>query len=269
MEMAALDELAQGRAMLGIGSGIPTAVERMGLSYAKPLAAVRDGIHIVRGMLAGETVHYEGAAFAAKGVKLEFPAPRPNMPIYMAAMGEQALRLAGQVADGLMISNMCPPGFTERAIRLMAQGAAKAGRKPPREIIQYVPCCVRADPYEARRLVKGAIGGMLSAYWRMGERWPAVRQAMTLESGIPETDIVSAIDQIGRGEAAHAVLDDRFVQVFAVAGTPEDILQSARQIAASGVTELVFTMVGPQPAADLAMLGTVLGGAVRHEGRPS
>ena len=50
MEMGALDELSNGRAMLGIGSGIGTAIERMGLSYAKPVGAVRDAIHIVRAM---------------------------------------------------------------------------------------------------------------------------------------------------------------------------------------------------------------------------
>ena len=51
MEMAAFDELAQGRTALGIGSGIADRVTRMGLSYAKPLAALKDCATIVRGML--------------------------------------------------------------------------------------------------------------------------------------------------------------------------------------------------------------------------
>jgi Luciferase-like monooxygenase. len=48
MEIGALDELAQGRARLGIGSGIAAATERMGLGTDRPLAAVRDAITIVR-----------------------------------------------------------------------------------------------------------------------------------------------------------------------------------------------------------------------------
>ena len=79
---------------------------RMGLSYEKPLAAVRDAITIVRGMMKGESVTYNGNVFSVTNVKLEFPVPRPNMPIYMAATGDQSLRVCGQVADGLMISNM-------------------------------------------------------------------------------------------------------------------------------------------------------------------
>ena len=59
MEIGALDELAQGRARLGIGSGIASATERMGLRTDRPLAAVRDAITIVRAMLSGEEVNYE------------------------------------------------------------------------------------------------------------------------------------------------------------------------------------------------------------------
>ncbi len=81
MEIGALDELAQGRARLGIGSGIASATERMGLSTERPLAAVRDAITIVRAMLAGEEVTYSGRAFSAHKVKLEYRAQRPDMPL--------------------------------------------------------------------------------------------------------------------------------------------------------------------------------------------
>src|SRR5256886_15998967 len=72
MEIGALDQLAQGRARLGIGSGIASATERMGLSNERPLAAVRDAITIVRGMLAGEEVTYARRAFSANKVKLGY-----------------------------------------------------------------------------------------------------------------------------------------------------------------------------------------------------
>src|SRR5215471_7592034 len=88
MEFAALDELAAGRALLGIGSGTGAQIERMGFPY-RPLAAMTDTVHIVRGMLRGETVTYRGRVFSADQVALGFAAPRPNMPIYMAAMGDR------------------------------------------------------------------------------------------------------------------------------------------------------------------------------------
>ena len=161
MEIGALDELAQGRARLGIGSGIAAATERMGLSTDRPLAAVRDAITIVRAMLKGEEVNYTGRVFSAHKVKLEYRPLRPDMPLLMAARGEQALALCGTIADGLMISNMCPPGFTREAVGAVRQAARAARRAAPAEVVQYVPCAVRPDRGEAHALAKATIAEML------------------------------------------------------------------------------------------------------------
>src|SRR5882724_1548884 len=69
MEIGALDELAQSRARLGLGSGIASATERMGLSSERPLAAVRDAITIVRAMLKGDEVDHAGRVFSAHKAK--------------------------------------------------------------------------------------------------------------------------------------------------------------------------------------------------------
>jgi 5,10-methylenetetrahydromethanopterin reductase len=103
MEIGALDELAQGRARLAIGSGIAGSTERMGLRADRPLAAVRDAITIVRAMLKGEEVDYAGAVFSARRVKLDFPALRPDMPLLMAARGEQALAAVDEAAYDVVV----------------------------------------------------------------------------------------------------------------------------------------------------------------------
>lgn len=87
MEIGALDELAGGRVRLGIGSGIGSAVERMGLSYARPLTAVTEAIAIVRALLRGEEVTYRGKLFSVERVKLDY-VPRRDIPIFMAARGD-------------------------------------------------------------------------------------------------------------------------------------------------------------------------------------
>jgi 5,10-methylenetetrahydromethanopterin reductase len=255
MEIGALDELADGRAALGIGSGIGDRVTRMGLSYDKPIGAVRDAITIVRGMLRGESVTYDGAVFSVVNVKLEYEPLRPDLPIYMAATGDQALRMCGKIADGPMISNMCPPGYTVRALELLAEGAANAGRPVPRAVIQYVPCVARKDRNEARQVVKATVGEMLSAYWAMGEKWPAVREAMLRGSGIPEVEFASTIDRIRAGEKPADVLDDRFVEAYSIAGNMDDCVAAMARFGKIGVTELVVTFVGGQPTIDMAYLG--------------
>ena len=258
MEIGALDELSNGRVALGIGSGIGDRVTRMGLSYEKPLAAVRDAITIVRGMIKGESVTYKGNAFSVTNVKLESPAPRPDMPIYMAATGDQALRVCGQVADGLMISNMCPPGYTIRALELLAEGAAKSNRPKPDTIIQYVPCVARPDRKDAHQTVKATLGEMLSAYWTMGEKWPATREAMLRGSGIPEEEFANAVARIKSGEKAADVLDDRFVNAYSISGNADDCVTAIRRFGEIGVTELIVTFVGNQPTVDMAYLSSAV-----------
>jgi 5,10-methylenetetrahydromethanopterin reductase len=259
MEIGALDELAQGRARLGIGSGIASATERMGLSTERPLAAVRDAITIVRAMLAGEEVSYTGRAFSAHKVKLEFPARRPDMPVLMAARGEQALALCGKIADGLVISNMCPPEFTRQAVDAVRDAARAAGRPPPADVVQYVPCAVRPDRAEAYDLAKATIGEMLPGFWSLGQRVPAARSALLRAGELAEADFTAAVERLRAGEGPEDALDDRFVAAFAIAGTADDCLVQARRYGAAGTSELVLTFVGSTPERDMEYLADAAG----------
>jgi 5,10-methylenetetrahydromethanopterin reductase len=254
MEIGALDELAQGRARLGIGSGIASATERMGLRADHALAAVRDAIIIVRAMLAGEEVNYAGRVFSASKVKLEYQPPRPDMPLLMAARGERALALCGKIADGLVISNLCPSDFTRRAAGLVRDAARAAGRPRPFDVVQYVPCAVRPDRTEACCLAKETIAEMLPGFWSLAQRVPAARSALLQARGLSEPDFAAAVDRLHRGEKPPDALDDRFVAAFAIAGTAADCLAQARRYRAAGASELVLTFAGSQPETDMQYL---------------
>ena len=256
MEAGALDELAQGRATLGIGSGIASAIGKLGVDNKKPLAALRDTFAIVRGMLRGEEVTYSGAVFSAKAVKLGYKPPRPDMPLFMAARGDKALALCGEIADGLMISNMCPAPFTARAVEIVRAAAAKAGRPAP-SVVQYVPCLPRPTGPDARRGVKAALGPMVRQYWATGQAVPSAKEGLRY-SGIPESDFQAAVDRIAAGAPAETVLDDRFVDAFAIAGTADECIERIASYRRAGVTELALTFVGADPVADIAYLAAAL-----------
>jgi 5,10-methylenetetrahydromethanopterin reductase len=258
MEIGALDELAQGRARLGIGSGIASATERMGLETDRPLAAVRDAITIVRAMLGGEEVNYAGRAFSAIKAKLEYKALRPDLPLLMAARGEQALALCGKIADGLMISNMCPPQFTRHAVDVVRRSARQAGRRPPAAAVQYVPCALRPDRGEALRLAKETIGEMLPGFWSLGQRVAAAKSALLRAGGLSESDFAGAVERLRAGKKPADALDDRFVAAFAIAGTAQDCLAQARQYFEAGASELVLSFAGARPEDDMKYLGEAL-----------
>jgi 5,10-methylenetetrahydromethanopterin reductase len=257
MEFAALDELAGGRVRLGIGSGIAARIERLGYRY-QPLAALSDTVSILRPLLRGETASHHGRVFSADRVTFGFRPMRADMPIYFASMGDKSLALCGRLADGLIVSNMCPPGYSERAIGIVQQSAADAGRKPL-DIVQYVPCAARPDGEAARLVAKNVIGEMLAAFWPTGEDWPALRETIVRHSGVPKADFIAALNRLCRGEPAERVLDERFVDAFAIAGTAEDCLRQAAQYRRVGVDELALSFAGSQPVVDMAYLAAALG----------
>ena len=255
MEMAAFDELCEGRAVLGIGAGIPSRVRRMQVANDRPIAAVRDAVRLTRRLLRGETVTYTGKVFSADGIRLELSPRRADLPILTAAMGEQALRLCGEIADGVMISNLAPPTFTRRAVGIVREAAARAGRPTPGEVVQYVPCAVRENGDEARRLAKAAVAAMLTAYWSQAAASAATRAAIAEYNGLAAEEFAEAMERLGRGEP----LDDRLLAQYAVAGTAQECLAQCRAYAEAGVTELALWPVGDRGVDDIARLGRALG----------
>ena len=227
MDISALDELASGRVALGIGSGLAAPIQKLGIDNAKPLGALKDCFATVRALLRGETVG---------GVKLSYTA-RPDIPLLMAARGERALRLCGRVADGLIVSNMCPPGFAQHAATM-----AEA-----RRVVQYVPCSVGPDRAQAAAAMKPVLAGLLKTFWGLAQRVPAARTSLVTYSGIPEADFATTEP------------DERFLEAFTVTGDADDCRRRLAAYREAGVTDLVLTFVGPEPARDMAYLLRAVG----------
>jgi len=259
MEFAALDELAEGRAVLGIGSGIGRLIEQMGFAW-QPLASIRDAFHILRGLLAGEEVSHRGRVFSVEKARLGFRPLRADPPIYVAAMGDRSLELCGSLADGLIVSNLCPPLYTERAVAILRRAAVEAGRPPP-AVVQYVPCIPSSDRDEARRTAMTHIGEMMAAFWPAASEWPPLRETIVERSGIPRATFAAALQRIRAGTPPGQALDDRFVEAFAICGTAEECLSRAADYRRAGVDELVLSFSGADALDQIEYLGAALGKA--------
>jgi len=256
MEMATLDELSDARAVLGLGSGIKVA--QMGLPGHRRIAAMGDAIHIVRRLLRGELVSYAGTMFSIRDVRLEFPLRRPDMPIFMAAMGDQALRLCGELADGLMISNLAPRAFTRRAVEIVTRAAAAAGRPAPRETIQYVPCAIGEDGAEARQRAKTMVARMLTAFRQSSGTSAATLSALRDYHGVDPETFEHTMQRLISGEPGARVIDDALLHQYAIAGTPSECLDQCRAYADAGVTELGIWFAAPQALVEIAHFGRML-----------
>jgi len=251
MEIGALDELSGGRVRLGIGSGLGHAVERMGFSTKRALTTLREAIDILRALLRGEEVTYAGTVFNVQRVKLDYR-PRADIPIFMAARGDNAVKACGEIADGMIVSNMCTAGFVAGSVRSLHDSARAARRIAMPGVVQYMPCVARADRDEARLVARRAVAEMVPTYWALGQRLPGAKNALLQGSGIAEDEFATAAARLKAGDAADAVLDDRYAAAFTISGNAEDCRAQAAAYAAAGVTELALTF---SSAADMEYIG--------------
>ena len=260
MEVGALDEVSNGRASLSIGAGIMTATQKMGLNAEKPAPALRDALIIVRGLLQNTEVDYSGSVFSAKRIKLNYRA-RDGIPIYLAGRGNVTVKLAGELADGLLISNMCSLTFASGLAALMRSSSQAAGRLTPGKVVQYMPCAMHADSREAFKAAKTAIGEMLPRFWLLGQKLESAKEALLAGTHIGEAEFSDCARRILAGEKATAVLDDRFVTAFSLSGTPDQCLARAQKYKAMGIDELALTFSGPRAEEEIAAIGAALGSA--------
>jgi alkanesulfonate monooxygenase SsuD/methylene tetrahydromethanopterin reductase-like flavin-dependent oxidoreductase (luciferase family) len=172
MSAAGLAAASDGRFILGLGVGNRPATENgHGVAYSQPMEHLSDLIHIVRGLLRGEEVSHQGKAISVSDASLGGAAPAGRVPIYIAALGPRMLRLAGEIADGVLLS-WTAASYLKQAIELVRDGATEAGRNPSEvEISGYLRVVVTDDPAAGqaslqREIARYAGGGHYQAYFR-------------------------------------------------------------------------------------------------------
>src|SRR5688500_7691760 len=107
MAAGTLAEIAGGRFTLGLGPGsVDEYADLYETPRHRPLALIRDYVLAVRALLAGESVTYRGETLAVRGAELAIAPRPPRVSIFLGAAGPRMLRLAGEIADGVVL-NWC------------------------------------------------------------------------------------------------------------------------------------------------------------------
>lgn len=206
---ATLDELSGGRFVLGIGPGSPTVLARQGIPFHQPLSRLRETVAVVRAMLLGDSVD-----LGAGNTALDFTPIRSTLPIYLGVTGPRALKLAGEIADGVILNAFVSLDYTRRAIERVRSAALDAGRDPDSiEIAQSIAVSVDDDSKRARDAVRPLVATYLAQF-------PNIAR----ESGIAESELraIAALHAEGEATAAASMVSDDVVSVLTCSGTPHE-----------------------------------------------
>ena len=230
-----LDELTEGRMLLGIGRG-ETAVVLAGAARAT-LRELAETVRAIRGLCLGQSVSIDGVE-----ARLSYAASAPrSVPVYLPGIGPRMLKLAGEIADGVLLTVGAEPRGIRAALAALEEGSRSAGRAPGTvRVAARIPCSVSDEP-DARRHVRSNVA-------------LAVLQAKPFAFDEEDRPVIEKIRQAYDYQrhlsldAAHAdLVPDRLVDKFALAGRPEECLERLRALAECGIEELNIVLMGPSP----------------------
>ncbi|MFD5328236.1 LLM class F420-dependent oxidoreductase [Streptomyces sp. NPDC127092] len=198
-----------GRYHLGLALGTKHLTETgFGLPYERPVKLLREFLTALRPLLeTGEADFHGELLTATTPYSAAVPGARPPVPVLVAAMGPQTLRVSGELADGILPFLAGPRALAEHVVPAVTAAAEAAGRPAPR-IVALVPGAVTSDAEGVRRRAAEALA--------LYERVPSYQRVIEL-SGVER-----AAD-------------------LAVLGDEETVAAEVRRYREAGATEVVFT----------------------------
>jgi F420-dependent oxidoreductase-like protein len=236
---ATLDEVTDGRMVLGLGVSHRVTVENwFGAEITKPIAQMRAYAGVVRAILSGEAPP-ENEHFPTRFQLMGYPA-RPDVPIYVAALSPNMLRLAGEIGDGVMLWLCCPDYIRDVVIPEVAKGRERAGRSMDGfDVVAAVPSALTDD----REAALGALRQELVTYASL----PFYR-AMLERSGF-SAEIAAFDEGIAAGdvEQAKAGISERMLNALAGIGSADVVRAGVERYRAAGA---LSPCIGGVPGAD-------------------
>ena len=263
MTAATLDNLSGGRFRLGLGVSGPQVSEGWhGVRFDKPLARTREYVDIVKLALSRRKVAYDGEFFTlplpdgpGKALVLTVHPTRPDIPIYLAAIGPKNLELTGEIADGWLAIFFAPESAGEHLAHIAA-GRAKVGKTLEGfDVVPTVPVVIGDDVNACADAVRAYsalyIGGMGSRDKNFYNQL-AVRMGYDAEAAeVQEKYLARDYD------GAAAAVPFEFIDRTALIGPRERIQERLRAYADAGVTTLTIATYAGTLDERLATLRTM------------
>jgi 5,10-methylenetetrahydromethanopterin reductase len=245
MAIATLDEISGQRAILGIGAGISGFAE-IGIERRKPARAIREAIEVIKALLRGEQVDYDGEVIRFAKGRLSFTPVRARIPIYVASNGPLGQRAAGAVADGVIMEG-CASIEEVAALRAeVDRGARQAGRDPSAvKLVARLNTCLAADGRAARDKLRPNVAYLLGA-GRLKFATAAAR-GLTL----PAEAMASVAGAVyAEGVKPYLPLlpriSDRHVDAFMLAGTVDEVAAHVTALRKAGIDSIIVMPFAPE-----------------------
>jgi F420-dependent oxidoreductase-like protein len=254
MTAATLDQLSNGRMILGLGSSGPQVAEGWhGQRFPKQLKRTREYVEILRKALGRERVEYDGEVYTlplpdgpGKALKLMIGTVQERIPIYIAAIGPKNTQLTGEIADGWLPTFFSPEHVGEFR-ELLQEGAGRAGRTIDGsfDIAPNVNVSIDDDVDRARDTMRPFLALYVGG---MGSRKQNFYNALVRRYGFEDAaEEVQELYLGGKKEEAAAALPAELIDMTTLCGPKERIKERLDVYREAGVGTLITSPVSLDP----------------------
>jgi 5,10-methylenetetrahydromethanopterin reductase len=255
--LATVDEISGGRMTLGLGAGV-SGFKEMGIERRKPVTALREAVELIRRLLAGERVSMLGEVVHFHDGAINFPG-RADIEFLIAANGPLTLRLAGEVADGVIVQGMASELMVHNVRALLAEGAARSGREVEKlRLVARLDLCIAEDGTAARDAMRPGVVRHLKTHH---PRFNSQRLA-GLDVPLQLAEAVAGINyghSTTEGHEIEQMIPIEFIERFCLAGTVEETAAQTARLLRAGVDDIVVfpvTLPGQEPHQILEQFAT-------------
>ncbi|MGQ0795848.1 MAG: LLM class flavin-dependent oxidoreductase [Nitrosopumilaceae archaeon] len=247
MGAATIDTLSGKRLILGLGTSSEAIVEEWhGLKFVNPIQRMREYVDIIRLVLSGNQVNYDGKFFHLRNFTLLVNPSRKNIPIYLAAVNEKMINLALEIAEGII--------FYLRPIDELKNTIKKMESKKKIDIACQIITCISDDPEKAVVRAKKT----LAFYISVG----GIYRTFLAKNGFAaETkDIYDEFRRSGL-KSNYQLVTKKMLDSLVICGTPQDCIKKLQAFVNAGVTLPIiqFNPVGDVVASFKLLTSTLSG----------
>lgn len=221
MAVATLDTISNGRFILGLGTSSQSIVDEWhGLEFNRPLARMNEYVEIIRLAISGNKVNYTGKFFKLRNFTLLIKPPRNHIPIYLAAINQNMVELAWNIADGVI--------FYLRPLTELQYTISKMQQRKKIDVACQLITCVSEDKDEAIERAKKTI----AFYVSVGK----IYRAFLAHNGF-ENETCAIFDEYQKSglKNNYTEVSDNMVDSLSVCGTPIEVSKKIKRFVKAGV----------------------------------
>lgn len=242
MQAYSINEFFPGRMMLGIGTQAPGYVNNWhGVAYERYLTRMREYVHILRRILSGERVTFEGKILRVRNFQLMKPPLSDRPKIFIGAISPQMIQVAGEVADGLFGYFYSTDYIRETVIPNLEIGARRAGRSLEGFDIGSGYPTVVSRRENAVELMKPHVmmyitgAATTRGYVDMAHRAGFAEKVEIIDAAIKRSDMKTAVAEV----------TDEMCRTFTICGTPEEARDLIDKRYEAGLTSVMLNTIPP------------------------